>query len=1476
MKPRSASIPTRLIAPLLALSIPLAPFAYSADGQWTNNGNANWSATGSWLGGTVADGAGSIADFSQLNITGDRTVTIDGAAASRTVGTLVFGDTDSSHRYTIAASGGGTLTFDNGGSSAFITQGLNSGSNIISAPIILADHLNVTNDSASLLTLSGGITGAKNLALNANSTGGITLSTVSVNNTGTITNSGSGSGTSTISAVIGTNVTGVVQDSATSQLTLSGTNTFTTGVTIKQGTVLANNAAALGTGTVLLGDTSGSANATLAIGSFTPVNNITVQAGSTGTLTLSNNGTSAARPTGNILLNNDLTITADGARTNSNAGTLITASGTISGSGDLNLNVTGNLSTSNNGGSPQMDNLAVSGAVTTTGAINNIGTGAGRAVISGNISAANSVNQNSATSMLTLSGTNTYTGATNVNAGILRIGSATSLPSSSTTTVASGATLQFASVLSANQALTISGQGTNYSSGAIEATNNATYSSAIVLAADSTVGSTLGNTILTLSGPITGEGRTLTTAGVGNHTLSGAIGTTTGGLIKEGSGTTILSGANTYSGVTQINNGVLALSNANALGGNGAITFDGGNLRLSSTNESDLGSRIVNSTGPVAIDTNSRNVAYSNIDATNSGGLTKLGAGRLTLSGINSFTGPIAVTTGVLAVSTTTAIPSIGTGGIFIDSNGALNTGGAYATIQAWLDSDNIATSSNGALALTGNSAEAIDFNGYDNLSLGASTAAIYTGTITPAGTNYRLGGGGAILTLSGTNALTGTNGLTVANGAVTLTGANNLTGATTVASNTLSLSGAAGSIAGSNVTVSPGATLAIVSSTTAGSVTRASGVTLNRGTLTVQGNATANTTDALANALAIGSGGNSVVTLTANAGKNVRLNAGSFTRAAGGTALIRGADLGVSALASSVAGDTGLFFTTPNLVGNGGTGTDRSIFVGVVGDVSANGTGFGANGGLLTQDATNGVRRMTGSDYKTLITDGQTTLDNVQLSSTGTTETTTLANDTIINSLSLSSTTAAGANVQITGAGKLTLNSGVIYANSVTATTASAISNTIDFNEREGIILAGGTANLTLSGVLGNTANNGLTVYAPTRTVTLSGADANTYTGTTTINGGSLALAKTAGVNAITGDVVVNSGGTLSQSTANQIADAANITVNGGALSLTTETLNSITLNSGSATTGSAVNLTGNLSIAGNASLTTNVVGALNVAGATNLSDGGSLTLVRSQNTAGAYDSVTTLGALNITNRTSGAYTAININHGSGLGQSGGKLILGGNVTFTGNTTNTNTVLIDAIKGSGRQGVIELTTAAGDRTFNIGNGAAATDLKITAALLDGAGVTSGLVKTGAGTLALSGVNTYSGDTTVSNGTLTLAKDGALTFYIGDDGVNNSVTGAGTANFNGSFHFDLTGADETSGNSWTIVNVATLSESFAGSFVVRDFTENAGVWTFGQYTFTEATGLLTYTAIPEPSAFAFLAGMTLLGFTVLRRQRRTA
>ena len=125
--------------------------------------------------------------------------------------------------------------------------------------------------------------------------------------------------------------------------------------------------------------------------------------------------------------------------------------------------------------------------------------------------------------------------------------------------------------------------------------------------------------------------------------------------------------------------------------------------------------------------------------------MTKIGPGLLTLSGSNNYSGGTIVANGDLLISSTSGIPA--TGKIDLTS-GALLSAGAYTTVTQWLGSNKISTTSSGAIALTANSAEAINMASYPILSLGAAlnTTATYTGTLTPAGNTYYLGGGGGTL----------------------------------------------------------------------------------------------------------------------------------------------------------------------------------------------------------------------------------------------------------------------------------------------------------------------------------------------------------------------------------------------------------------------------------------------------------------------------------------------------------------------------------------------------------------------------------------------------------------------------------------------------------------------------------------------------------------------------------------------------------
>src|SRR5207244_473204 len=94
-----------------------------------------------------------------------------------------------------------------------------------------------------LLNVTGGVSGTGNLILQNNSAtaAGITIATTAVNNIGTITNSGAGTGDSTISGGVGANVTGVTENSTTSSL-----NIITTALTVNAGGTTLTNSNASG------------------------------------------------------------------------------------------------------------------------------------------------------------------------------------------------------------------------------------------------------------------------------------------------------------------------------------------------------------------------------------------------------------------------------------------------------------------------------------------------------------------------------------------------------------------------------------------------------------------------------------------------------------------------------------------------------------------------------------------------------------------------------------------------------------------------------------------------------------------------------------------------------------------------------------------------------------------------------------------------------------------------------------------------------------------------------------------------------------------------------------------------------------------------------------------------------------------------------------------------------------------------------
>jgi autotransporter-associated beta strand protein len=338
-------------------------------------------------------------------------------------------------------------------------------------------------------------------------------------------------------------------------------------------------------------------------------------------------------------------------------------------------------------------------------------------------------------------------------------------------------------------------------------------------------------------------------------------------------------------------------------------------------------------------------------------------------------------------------------------------------------------------------------------------------------------------------------------------------------------------------------------------------------------------------------------------------------------------------------------------------------------------------------------------------------------------------------------------------------------------------------------------------------------------------------------------------------------SGGTLNSRQwltlgfAGSSGNIANVTNNGGTINVNTAGGGVMEMGVFDATTNLFTQDSGSLNLQNNASMGFGQ-GGNHTGASTFTQNGGTVTFF-----SDAGSTVGGTGSVNLGNGGSIGSYAYNLNGGTLTTPSITKAAPGANGSFS---FNGGTLRPTGSTATFMQGLSTASIQIGGANIDT-NG---NDITIAQALLDSGG---GLTKFGAGTLTLAGVNTYGGDTTVqSGGQLSLADNAQIRFVVGFVGENNRLTGAGTVQLDGDFNIDVSSADGTVGNSWTLVDVGTLAETYGGTFTVAGWTEtSAGVWLSpqGGYRFTESSGILDVInvnpfIVQQPASVAAQEGST--------------
>ena len=1155
----------------------------------------------------------------------------------------------------------------------------------------------------------------------------------------------------------------------------------------------------IGDGTLILTDDNSYTGITAINGGILQLGNGGTTGMIAGDVALSNNAILAFSRSDNVTFSGDIsgsgsvaymgpgTVTLTGASTYT-GGTAITG-GTVQAGSDSAFGTAGGL-TLVNGTLQATATFTIARAITLDAPGGTFDTNGNTLTLQGVISGGGSLTQQGS-GTLTLAGANTYTGATTIAGGTLALSASGSVAmSSGVTLTTAGATFDVSAGSASQTIQDLSGVAGTF----------------VVLGDNALAVGTANST--TFSGTISGGG----------------------GLTKQGSGTLTLTGPNGYTGATTITAGTLALSGAGSVAASSGVSLAGAGATFDISGASGgiilqtlsgiAGTSVVLGGNGLAVGTGSDTSFAGNISGT--GGLTKQGSGTLTLSGENDFTGVTTINAGTLALS--------GAGSIAASSGVSLASTGVSFDISA----------SNGPQTIQGLSGVAGSkvVLGNQVLTVGTANSTTFSGTIE------------------------GNGGLTkVGSGTLTFDNANGYAGATTINAGTLALIGS-GRISYSSVTVASGATFDIsgsdYSENLIQSLAGAGTVKLGSVELVVD-----NAAGTFSGSIVDAGAGNPRGALTILSGTQTLSGASTYGGVTkiyqGATLVLTGAGSIANTLYVAFAPSSGGGVATFDISGTTGgatvgglfgtSGSDLSVVLGnqtlTITGTQGGFTGIiSGSGGLVL--AANAAQGLAGLNTYT----GATTI--------GAGATLTIYDNGSIAASSGVTLAGAGASFDISGAsGGSTIQdlSGVVGSTLLLGSKSLTV-GTANSTSFAGVIADGGM----------NGGYGGSLIKQGSGTLILTGT--NTYTGGTTVSGGVLQGTTSSLQGNITNNAAVtfdqnNDGtyfGTMSGTGNLTKTGMGNVTLAGP------NTYTGGTTVSGGTLTGTTTSLQGNIvneaSVVFDQAVDGTYAGVMSGSGVLTKTGGGTLVLTADNTFTGG--TIIAGGTLQLGNGgTTGMITgdvfndgilafnrSDNITFAGDISGSGSIAYMGpGTVTLTGSSTYSGGTAIAG--GTVQAGSDSAFGEAGTR-LTLLNGTLQATASFTIArpiTLSGRGGTfdtnghqltlqgalsgsGGLTKTGAGTLILDGTNTYRGGTTVMAGVLqgttaslqrNIVNNAMVVFDQDVDGTYaGNLTGSGSLTKSGAGLLNLTGTNAVGGGTTVSGGVLAVNGSLTSNVTVTN------------------------------------------------------